>query len=342
MEITMANKLNEIKLKISNELFSETELDNFMDTYDYVPMNDDETEDIIKYTNYRSQIWIDVVRDRDNNLLIGKIRYANKERGVLTRSDQFHSFEDLNKVLQYFWDKKQMHHWLCGCLMAALGRRIGDTVSLKWSDLYLRNGKFRDRLITLKEEKTGKIQGVVFNQFAREKVAKYCEIKGIDPLQHYNEKVFNTGARAFGWALKIAVKELGIEYPVSSHSFRKFYGNMMYKLHPQDVDSFKMVQFMFGHSSETITRGYIGAIDEKIDNYNADYSEFLTRSENGTSYEIDHSPVIVLKTVDLRQVIQYAYLSGLKAKRENSIEDAGDIVSTVNHIFTLAEKKRVS
>lgn len=44
-----------------------------------------------------------------------------------------------------------------------------------------------------------------------------------------------------------------------------FYGNTMYKLHPQDADSIKMVQFLFGHSSEDITKGYIEAIDEKID-----------------------------------------------------------------------------
>ena len=47
----MANIIKEIKVRTSGEIFSETELDNIMAEYDYLPIEDDEDENIIKYSN---------------------------------------------------------------------------------------------------------------------------------------------------------------------------------------------------------------------------------------------------------------------------------------------------
>lgn len=187
-------------------------------------------------------------------------------------------------------------------------------------------------MTNLKEEKTGKIIGVRLHDFALECIVKYCELENINPIEHYNEKIFSIGTAAYRAALKKAVQEVGIDYEISTHSFRKFYGNMMYKLHPQDADSIKMVQFMFGHSSEDITKEYIGAIDEKIDRYVEDYSNYLKDCSDGRTVTIDTSPVISIKSNDLREILQKAL--GHK-NRDNDIE-------ILNQLLSMVEEMRVS
>lgn len=332
----MGNISNEIKNRLTGEVVSETELENIMTEYRYHPLQDEDTDNIIKFTNYSSQIWVRFERDEENNLLVTEVSYVTKEKGEATKVDPFHSFEDLNRVLKYFSDHGQYHHWLISCLMVSLGRRVGDTMSLKWSDLYTHNGKFRARLTTLKEEKTGKNLGVRLHPFIQDCITEYCQMENIKPLKVYNAKIFSIGTAAYRSALKKAIQEVGIQYPCSSHSFRKFYGNTIYKLHPQDADSIKMVQFMFGHSSEDITKGYIGAIDEKIDKFTQDYSDYLVAKRDGNSFDINRSPVIVLRTIDLREVLQKAYLSG----KENSNGD--NDIEVMNQLLELVESKCVN
>lgn len=327
----MANTLNAIKKRLIGEVLSEIELENVMAEYQYSPICD-ETDNILKFTNYSSQIWVVVERDFENNFLITETKYVTKVKDVSTKVEPFHSFSDLNKVLKYFLDNGQYHHWLCSCLMVSLGRRVGDTMSLKWSDIYTINGKAKKRLTNLKEEKTGKIVGARLHDFALECIVEYCELENINPIEHYNEKIFNIGTAAYRAALKKAVQEVGIDYEISTHSFRKFYGNMMYKLHPQDADSIKMVQFMFGHSSEDITKEYIGAIDEKIDRYVEDYSNYLKDCSDGRTVTIDTSPVISIKSNDLRKILQKALAH---KNGENDIE-------ILNQLLSLVEEMRVS
>lgn len=111
------------------------------------------------------------------------------------------------------------HHWLISCLMVSVGRRVGDTMSIKWSDIYTHNGKFRARLTTLKEEKTEKNLGVRLHPFIQDCITEYCQMANIKPLRVYNEKIFHIGTAAYRSALKKAIQEVGIEYPCSSHSF---------------------------------------------------------------------------------------------------------------------------
>lgn len=332
----MGKVSNEIKKRLIGEIVSETELENIMAEYQYHLIEDKGTENIIKFTNYSSQIWITFERDEEGDFFITKTSYVTKEKGELTKGDPFHSFEDLNKVLKYFADNGQYHHWLISCLMASLGRRVGDTVGLKWSDLYTHNGKFRSKLTTLSEEKSGKKLGPRLTQYAQDSIIEYCRIENIKPLEVYNEKIFNIGTAAYRSALKKAIQEAGIEYPCSTHSFRKFYGTTIYKLHPQDADSIKIIQFMFGHSSELITKGYIGVIDDKIDIFSVDLSDYLIAKRDGKSFDINNSPVVVLRTPDLREVLKKAYLMG--KNNQNGEDDIG----VMNRLISLVEELCVS
>lgn len=329
-------KIDKIKKELCGNVYSITELDNLLAEKGYIQIELDEQaeEGVIKYTNCKLQLWAIVDCDVDGNVLVTDIKSVTKVSGISTKVDPFHTFDDLNNVLSYFGKHKQYHHWLCGNLMVSFGRRIGDTLSLKWSDLFLSNGEYRERLVTLQEEKTGKVVGVRIHDYAKECIQQYCEKINIKPMEHYQESIFSIKDAAFRAALKKAVAEVGLTYPVSTHSFRKFYGNMMYKLHPQDADALSIVQSMFGHSDPNITKGYIGAIDEKIDKYNVDYAEYLKDASSGKDVAFKNTPIYSLKSDDIRNIITIAYQKGKQNGCASEIED-------MNFLLGLVEEKRV-
>lgn len=137
----MPKKINDMKAETIGEVFSLTELENYMSKRDFVLVESDEdemegAETTIKFTNYKSQIWIEGEIDEENNFLIYNLKSITKIRNEPTRVEPFRSYEDLKMVLNYFKKNQMYHHWLTGWLMTSLGRRVGDTVSLKWSDIF--------------------------------------------------------------------------------------------------------------------------------------------------------------------------------------------------------------
>ena len=332
----MAKIIDDIRSKIYDELITETELDNIMVEFNYLPVENDDDDEVVKYTNGRSQIWIDVLRDECNNVVVGNIRQATKEEGE-TEVDPFHSFKDLKMVLDYFYERGKYHHWLNALLQTLLGRRVNDICSLKFSAFYSGNGEPRDRL-RIKEEKTGKIVRLKQPDFVKETLNHYCEVMGINPMDYYNEPIFSTQAQSFRKALKLALKDIGIKYDASCHSFRKFFGNQLYKLHPNDPDRIKIIQYLFGHSSEEITRLYIATIDEKMEKYIDDFSIALKTYLGGEEYEIDNSPVVHFKTQDLRKIVAEIYFKGKQSALNNDEKNDIDII---NDLITSVEKMRI-
>lgn len=130
----MARKIDKMKNDIVGEVFSSTELENYMHDYNFTIVESDESEDaqnIIKFTNYKSQIWIECEMDDDNNILILNLKSISKINNESTRVEPFRTYQDLENVLNYFKENRMYHHWFTSCLMVSLGRRVGDTISLK-------------------------------------------------------------------------------------------------------------------------------------------------------------------------------------------------------------------
>ncbi len=334
----MASIIGVIKERIEEEILTETQLDNVMAEYGFLPMDDDSDDNIIKYTNSRSRIWIDVCRDDDGNVMPEKVRQVTKEKDVETEVEPFHSFEDLKKVLDGFYNRGKYHHWFCAILQTLLGRRVGDIINLRWSEFYMKNGEFRDRLKTLVEEKTEKRVGIKLPEYAKTVITDYCLLKGIQPMERYDEKIFTTGKTAFRTALKSVVEEVGIKYNVSCHSFRKYFGNMSYKLHPNDPDRIKIIQYLFGHTSEEITRGYIATISETMGDYMEDFSSYIQLSFEGKTYEINNMPIISLQVSDLRNIIQKAYNLGIG---NSLVQDVNTHMEIMNQLVSEMEKIRI-
>lgn len=328
----MARKIDKMKNDIIGEVFSPTELENYMNDYDFVIVESDELEEVqnvIKFTNYKSPIWIECEMDEDNNILILNLKSISKINNESTRVEPFRTYEELKKVLDYFMNNQMYHHWFTSCLMVSLGRRVGDTIALKWSDLFLANGEYRERLTTLKEEKTGKVVGVKLNALAKFYIEEYCRLAKVNPMEHYREKIFSNGDAAFRKMLCQAVGVSEITYPVSTHSFRKYYANTIYKLNPQDADNLMIVQTMMGHSDLETTKVYINEIDRKQDAYNNDYADYMLKMKDGINIEISNSPILSVKWEDFREILSKCW---------DMAQNGEDKFDGINNLIGMAEK----
>lgn len=325
----MAKTVDKIRNKILEQVLSMDELESIMAEYKYHPVEIDDDTDIIKFTNYSSQIWIDGEIDEEGNVLISKVRSVNRTENEPTRVDPFSSYEDLEKIMNYFKDNGYYNHWITAWLMVSLGRRVGDTVSLRWFDIFRKDGKYRERLTQLKEEKTGKKLAPRLNALARLRINEYIDMVGIKPMHHYDDQIVNTSSAAFRKMLKKAIDSVGIEYPVSTHSFRKYWANTIYKLHPQDSDNLMIIQTMLGHSDSMTTKIYINEIDKKQDKYNEDYSEYMIARGKGIDMDVSNSPTLSLqwnKEIELLSKCWDMALSGM------------DKFDGINKLIGIAEK----
>lgn len=330
----MSKLIDRVKSEIIGEVMSNIELENYMNKngYTLLETEEEQSESIIKFTNYKSQLWIEYEIDENQMMLIVKISTITRLVNEPTKVRPFQSYEDLLAVQNYFYEKNMYHYWLTGWLMVSFGRRVGDTISLKWCDIYDKYGEFKERLNTLREEKTGKIVGARVNALSKYYITEYCKLTGFDPMKHYYEKIFNFTDTAFRKALKKAVDNVGLKYAISTHSYRKYYGNTLYKLHPQDVDKLSIIQSMFGHSSPEVTKEYIDEIDRKIDKYNEDFSSYMIDLKNGVCPIINNSPIMAFKSEDFRNLLSMCW---------DMSQNGCDKFEGINNIIDKAEQLMV-
>lgn len=116
--------------------------------------------------------------------------YATKKKGK-TEVYPFWDLEDIKNVVEWFEQNNEWDGYLITLLELLLGRRIGDTISMRWSDLYYENGNQREEVTTIEEQKTGKTTEIPIGNLVFEVVDKYCEKTNTNPMEHYNEFIFN-------------------------------------------------------------------------------------------------------------------------------------------------------
>lgn len=360
----MAKKIDRIREVLADDIFSMTELENIMEGFGYRPV-DDSTEDIrdcedetlyFKFTNGASQVWIEPesydgdcviigkwssdTKDKDEEHRKSSINLSTRKNNDPTKKSPFRSYEDLKAVLDYFKSNEQYDYWLMGWLCTTIGRRIEDVISLRWSDLFKSNNTFQYKLEKFKEKKTQKVVGAILNECAHTIIKEYLDITGISVNDVYHNRIFiddnkdfkkayKNKYEAFRKALGKSVSAAGITYPIGTHSFRKWYANTIYKLHPQDPDTLEILRHLFGHSDIETTLMYIEAFDDKKDKYISDYSEFMLNKMNGIDVEINNSPVVSFKSEDFRSL-----LSQLCDKAKSGI----DKFDAINEIMGLVEK----
>lgn len=342
----MAVRIKEMKTDLVGELMTTDELDNYMFNHGLSLIEnpkdkngkekkryskDDDKLEIIQYDNRNGQVWIEAARD-GRLLLISTVKFVNKEKGKSTKGDPFHSFDDYAKFINAMKDTKNYDYWLACSLMTAMGKRVGDTLSFKWSDLFFRNGQIKGELVDFVDEKTGKNVHTELNVYAVESINEYLKLTGIDPMLHYNENVFNRGYKSLYRAFTELIKELDYSYPITIHSFRKYYANTLYQLHPVDADSLTIVQMILGHSDPMITKQYIGYIDEKGSAFNSDLGYYMVKSLKNETPEIDRTPLVTIRTTQFRELLLRAY---------NSCKDGIAPEDMLNQLYAEVERQKM-
>nr|DAZ71800.1 MAG TPA: site specific tyrosine recombinase [Caudoviricetes sp.] len=297
--------------------------------------------------------------------------YATKKKGK-TEVQPFWNMEDIKNVIEWFEKNEEWDGYLITLLELLLGRRIGDTVMMKWSDLYYENGNRKSEIDTIEEQKTGKITNLPVSNMVWEAIDNYLSHVKIDPMEHYNEYIFSYIPKTLWllrhpntpfymnietWCgylnkdfsdkrkqkilddfhkqkeykslgdylyyiieyndvvkwqtddyrkkLKKAVEDVGIRYPISSHSLRKSFGYWIHKTHPFDPDCLLSLQKLFNHTDLQMTMNYIGLTEEKNRQLINDHGEFIHNVLAGKGDEIvKNMPVVSLKSDDFGKIIR--------------------------------------
>ena len=115
--------------------------------------------------------------------------YATKKKGK-TEVQPFWNMSDIKNVVEWFEKNEEWDGYLITLLELLLGRRIGDTVMMKWSDLYYENGNRKNEIDTIEEQKTGKITNIPVSNMVWEAVDNYLSHVKINPIEHYDEYIF--------------------------------------------------------------------------------------------------------------------------------------------------------
>ena len=119
-----------------------------------------------------------------------KRNYNTKQEGN-TECDPFWNMEDIKNVVNWFENNNDWDEYLITLFELLLGRRISDTTSMKWCDIYHKNGSHKREITTVKEQKTGKTITLALSSMVFEAAEKYAEHMSINPIEHYYEDIFD-------------------------------------------------------------------------------------------------------------------------------------------------------
>ena len=170
--------IDKIREEVQNDVLSLDDINDIMSLHQYNKIEDEESN-ILKYSNGKSQIWLRYISEGDE-YIVNEVTRSTKRRGK-TEADPLYREEDIKAMMDYFRDNKKYTEFTIAVLEMLLARRIGDTVSLRWSDFYFDNGRKKDSLNTLVEEKTDKIIDIAITNAVWKYLDYYCGKVGINP-----------------------------------------------------------------------------------------------------------------------------------------------------------------
>ena len=75
-------KVEKISQEIMGCVLSAEELDNLLAAEGFYPLENDSDDEVIRYTNYKYQIWIGGERDEEGNVLVTEVTRVTKIGGT--------------------------------------------------------------------------------------------------------------------------------------------------------------------------------------------------------------------------------------------------------------------
>lgn len=181
-----------------------------------------------------------------NRKLIKEVKYLKKQ--------------DIEKLREYFEKKNKIV--LLGIVNISVntGLRISDVLDLKFENIK------KDTCVVI-EKKTNKKKEIFFNDICLNTIKTLKEFyinKNIIPSSYIFKSLIKNDSHISYSAiikyLKLAEKDLKLNYPIGTHSFRKTWGHYVYK----NTKDIALLMTAFNHSSPAITLRYIGIEQEDI------------------------------------------------------------------------------
>lgn len=176
----------------------------------------------------------------------------------------FLPWEDFTSLLLKLERDKEFKFLLLISIATMTGLRIGDVLRLQWIEVH---GQLKFRV---QEGKTSKIREIPISSDLQNIIMK-CH-KEMNP-QNIEEQMFlniyRTKTIRIQWVnvkLKVLFKKYGLPSKgVSSHLFRKTLGRAIWQNNGYSEAAIVKLSELFGHSSISITRRYLGLRQEEID-----------------------------------------------------------------------------
>jgi integrase len=178
--------------------------------------------------------------------------------------------EDILKLLNYFEERGEERNRLLVLMGISLCLRCGDLLSIRVGDVRNRDGSIK-RKLELYEEKTNKFNSLPLTRDVREALDKYLNVMIEDEdylfeskqRGQYGEKK-PISISMVDIILKKAKKELGFDFNLSSHSFRKTGVYHMLKNNQYGRDGELTIQRMLNHSDFSTTLRYCGLMEDTL------------------------------------------------------------------------------
>lgn len=172
------------------------------------------------------------------------------------------SLKDIEILKLYFKDRN-LRDYLLFIFGINTNLRIGDLLNLKLKDVH--NGKKIKEYIELREQKTNKLRKIPINENMNKAIKEYIKEENLK-LEDYlfkskkgqNKPISRQQAH---YILSKAGEWCGIEEPISPHSLRKTWGYWAWKTGTDPM----LIMESLNHSTLTITKRYIGIMQEELD-----------------------------------------------------------------------------
>ena len=226
-------------------------------------------DQISSYTNYTNNL-IQFPSQYSNNTTTKKEYTKYKGNGTV---QPIKDKEDIDRAKEYFHDNKEyrysgtnIRNYCLFVLGINIGRRIGDILNITIDDV-IDNSKGKTKIkdcLIIREHKTNKIAKIFLNDNVKEAIDEY-----LLTLDNYNstDHLFKTRqsecmTRNQAWKI---MNDMGKELELGNlgtHSMRKTFGYQIIQDHKDDNYALATVSDLFNHSSEKITRKYVGIDDD--------------------------------------------------------------------------------
>ena len=156
------------------------------------------------------------------------------------------------------------------CLLISIGvftgLRISDLLTLKYSDL------LNSETFYIKEKKTQKQRSIKVNKDLKEIVSRIVQKSKVNDLEQlifinkYGTKSIDKSYVNVKLKEIIKMYRIRLEGNVSTHTFRKTLGRRVMEVNNYSNESLILLMDLFGHSSMSITKRYIGIREQEIHN----------------------------------------------------------------------------